>query len=88
MTLVANFNLELHQMDMKIVFSNKNLEEVVYITQPVGFYTYKDSYLVYKLKKSIYGLKQASCQWYMKFHDVISSFGFTENIVGNVYTLC
>ena len=34
-----------------------------------------------KLKKSIYGLKQASRQWYLKFNDIITSFGFKENIV-------
>lgn len=33
------------------------------------------------MKKSIYGLKQASRQWYLKFHEVISSFGFVENPV-------
>ena len=33
----------------------------------------------FKLKKSIYGLKQASRQWYYKFHGVITSFGFVEN---------
>ena len=37
--------------------------------------------LVCKLKRSIYGLKQASRQWYLKFNNVITSFGFKENIV-------
>lgn len=37
--------------------------------------------MVCKLKKSIYGLKQASRQWYYKFHQVISSFGFEANPV-------
>ena len=37
-------------------------------------------------KKSIYELKQASCQWYLKFHDVISSFGFAKNIMDQLYT--
>jgi len=36
--------------------------------------------LVCKLKKSIYGLKQASRQWYLKFDQVISDFGFKENV--------
>jgi hypothetical protein len=33
------------------------------------------------LNKSIYGLKQASRQWYLKFNDTITSFGFKENTI-------
>lgn len=81
MELVANFDLELHQMDVKIAFLNGDLEEVVYMKQPEGFSSNDGEHLVCKLKKSIYGLKQASRQWYLKFHDVISSFGFVENLM-------
>ena len=81
MALVAHFDLELHQMDVKTAFLNGELEEEVYMTQPEGFISEKGNHLVCKLKKSIYGLKQASRQWYMKFHNIITSFGFEENIV-------
>ena len=37
MTLVAHYDLELHQMDVKIVFVNGALEENVYMDQPDGF---------------------------------------------------
>jgi hypothetical protein len=36
-----------------------------------------------RLKKSIYGLKQASRQWYLKFDRTIKGFGFKENVEDN-----
>ena len=47
--------------------------------QPKGVSSRECENLVCKHKKSINDLKQASCQWYYKFHGVISSFGFVEN---------
>ena len=81
MALVAHFDFDLHQMDVKTTFLNCNLEKEVYMKQPKGFSSSKGEHLVCKLKKSIYGLKQASCQWYLKFHEVITSFSFEENIM-------
>ena len=81
LALVAHFDLELQQMDVKTAFLNGELEEEVYMKQPEGFPSSDGEQLVCKLKKSIYGLKQASRQWYIKFHNVISSFGFVENVM-------
>ena len=49
--------------------------------QPQGFETTSKINLVCRLKKSIYGLKQASRQWYLKFNDTILSYGFVEMTV-------
>ena len=55
--------------------------------QPEGFSSSLDEHLVCNLKKSIYRLKQASHQWYLKFHDVIYSFRFERNIMDSAYTI-
>jgi len=81
MALVVHYDLELHQMDVKTAFLNGDLEEDVYMGQPVRFTKEGKEHMVCKLKRSIYGLKQASRQWYLKLNDTIVSFGFKENTV-------
>jgi hypothetical protein len=83
MVLVAHYDLELHQMDVKTAFLNGGLQENVYMAQPEGFVMEDKEHMRCKLKKSIYGLKQASRQWYLKFDEVIKKFGFIENQVDN-----
>ena len=64
-------------MDVKTAFFNGELDEEIYMQQPVGFITKDQERKVCKLLKSIYGLKQSSRQWYLKFHRAITSYGFT-----------
>jgi hypothetical protein len=79
MALVAHYDLELHQMDVKMAFLNGDLLENVYIAQAKGFAVKGKEHMWCHLRKSIYGLKQASRQWYLKFDETIRSFGFKEN---------
>ena len=37
MTLVAHYDLELYWINVKTVFLNEDLEENLYINQPMGF---------------------------------------------------
>ena len=76
MTLVVHYNLELHQMDVKTTFLNEDLEKNVYMAQPKGFVMEGKERMGCRLKKSIYGLKQASRQWYLKFDQTIRNLGF------------
>ena len=62
LALVAHFDFEFQQMDVKKTFLNGELEEEVYMKQPEGFSSCQSEHLVCKLKKSIYGLKQTSRQ--------------------------
>jgi hypothetical protein len=62
MALVAHYDLELHQIDVKMAFLNGDLLENVYMAQPKGFTVKGKEHLRCHLKKFIYGLKQASKQ--------------------------
>ena len=60
LTIVANLNLELYQMDIKKAFLNGELDEEIYMDQPIGFVTKGQEHKVCKLKRSIYVLMQSS----------------------------
>ncbi|XXG55025.1 hypothetical protein AAC387_Pa03g2762 [Persea americana] len=83
MALVAHFDLELRQMDVKTTFLNGDIDKTIYMVQAENFESGDPKNMVCKLIKFIYGLKQASRQWYYKFHQVIISFGFEINAVDN-----
>ena len=57
--VVAAENLELIQLDVKTTFLHGDLTEEIYMEQPKGFVASVQEHLVYRLRKSLYGLKHA-----------------------------
>ena len=79
LAIAAYFDYEIWQMDVKTAFLNGNLKEDVYMIQPEGFVIHEDAGKVCKLQKAIYGLKQASRSWNIRFDEVVKEFGFIRN---------
>ena len=67
-------------MNVKIAFLNGYLDESIYITQPEGFIAEGQEQKVCKLLRSIYGLKQASRSWNLRFDETIKTYGFEQNV--------
>src|SRR4051812_18162490 len=84
LSIAAYYDSEIWQMDVKTAFLNSNIEEELYMMQPEGFIDPRNAGKVCKLQRSIYGLKQASRSWNLRFDEVIKVFGFIQNVESSV----
>ena len=73
-------------MDVNSTFLNGEFEEEVYIEQPDGFVIHGKESHVCKLKKTLYGLKQAHRYWYSRIDTYIHKPGSLKSDVdSNMY---
>jgi hypothetical protein len=77
--LVAQEEWEVHHLDVKSAFLNGDLQEEVFVEQPVGFIKPGKGHLVLRLRKALYGLHQAPRAWNAKLDDTLLSFGFSRS---------
>ncbi|CAI7728504.1 unnamed protein product [Closterium sp. NIES-53] len=77
LALAASLNLEVEQLDVCTAFLYGLLMEEVYMRQPPG---YDDgSGRVWKLKRTLYGLKQSPRGWYKRIDDFLLQHGFARS---------
>ena len=79
--IAAKDGLELAQMDFDTAFLNGFLDELVYMEQPEGFEIGNPNLKVCRLKKSIYGLKQAARVWFLAISKLIMTLGWKQSKV-------
>ncbi|GKE87798.1 ribonuclease H-like domain, reverse transcriptase, RNA-dependent DNA polymerase, partial [Tanacetum coccineum] len=72
------FNNEIHHLDVKTAFLHGELKEEVYVVQPEGFKKPGEEKKVYKLAKSLYGLRQAPRAWNIKLDNTLKEIGFQQ----------
>ena len=62
LTIAAELDLEVHQMDVKSAYLNGELKEEIYMKPPPGLHVLEG--MVLKLMKAVYGTKQGGHIWY------------------------
>ena len=78
LSLAANLDWPLHQMDVKNAFLNGELDEEVYMDLPSGFDGGYEGRKVCRLKKSLYGLKQSPRAWFDRFTKSVKKYGYSQ----------
>jgi hypothetical protein len=71
LSITALNDYELRQLDVKTAYLNGPLEEEIYMRAPAGF-----SSPYWRLRKGLYGLRQAGRQWYLTLHDAYSQLRY------------
>jgi hypothetical protein len=75
-------------MDVKTVFLNGIIEEEVCIEKLEGFETFDRESHVCRLKRALYGMKQAPHAWYTQIDNYFTGLGFTKSEVdANLYQI-
>jgi hypothetical protein len=76
----------LHQMDVKDAFLHGDLQEEMYMEQPLGYVDQTHPNLVCRLKKVLYGSKQEPRAWSDKINQYFITSGFqTSNANFSLY---
>ncbi|KAA0037748.1 retrovirus-related Pol polyprotein from transposon TNT 1-94 [Cucumis melo var. makuwa] len=63
-SLAVQNSWPIFQLDVKSAFLHGELQEKVFVDQPPGYVKVKDEHKVYRLKKTLYELKQAPRAWF------------------------
>lgn len=77
-SVAAQNSWPIYQLDVKSAFLHGELQEDVYVEQPLGYVKQGHEEKVYKLKKALYGLKQAPRAWYSRIESYFKREGFEK----------
>lgn len=80
MAIAIENDWEMVHLDVVGAYLNSDLDTVIYMEQPPGFASCDADRFVCKLKKSIYGLKQAGRNWNHHLHGILTRLGFTQSV--------
>jgi hypothetical protein len=77
--LAAQEGWRVHHIDVKSVFLNGDLKEEVYVHQLLGFVIPGKEGKVLRLRKALYGLRQAPRVWNAKLDSTLKWMGFGQS---------
>lgn len=79
LSLAAQYELLVHHLDVTTAFLNGDLHDEIYMSLPENITSKYGENKVCKLRRSLYGLKQAGREWNVKLHDILLKIGFQKS---------
>ncbi len=80
LSTAAAHDLEIIQLDVKTAFLHGDLHEEIFMDQPSGFISSDSPNHACRLLNSLYGFKQASRSWNVKFDGYLCALGFVRSL--------
>jgi hypothetical protein len=78
-SIAAQFNMHLHQVDVKVAFQNADIDEDIYVYAPEYYHLVNPDVRpgsVLKLNRALYGLPQAPRQWFKTVDAFLKELGY------------
>ena len=79
LSIAAQNQWHIYQMDVKFVFLNGILEEEIYVDQKLGYIVKGHEHKVFMLKKALCDLKHAPRAWYSRIDSYLINNGFNRS---------
>ena len=85
LAVAASSNWEVHQMDVHNTFLHGDLDENVYMKLRSSFSSNAPG-KVYRLRKSLYSIRQAPRCWFAKLASLLQNYGFVHSSNYSLFT--
>ncbi|CAI7849746.1 unnamed protein product [Closterium sp. NIES-53] len=76
----AQHDYELHSLDFSTAFLQGSLHEEIWLRCPPGFTGSFPSATQWSLRRPVYGLRQAPCEWHDTLRTTLAALGFAPSI--------
>ncbi|CAI7872707.1 unnamed protein product [Closterium sp. NIES-54] len=86
--VAAQRDYELHSLDFSTAFLQGSLHEEIWLRRPPGFTGSFPAGTQWSLRRQVYGLCQAPCEWHVTLRTTLAALGFTPSTAEPSLFLC
>ncbi|CAI7766014.1 unnamed protein product [Closterium sp. NIES-54] len=86
--VATQHDYELHSLDFTTAFLQGSLHEEIWLRRPPGFTGSFSAGTHWSLRRPVYGLRQAPCEWHDTLRTTLAALGFAPSTTDPSLFLC